>query len=47
MGLSEEGPARVVRWQKDRGSVIGRWSGGWRIEDDVVVDLGLGDREGE
>lgn len=42
LGLSEECPARVIRWQKDRGCVVGRRSGGWWIKDDVVVDLGLG-----
>lgn len=39
MRLSEEGPARVVDWEEDWRSMVRRWSGRWRIEDDVVVDL--------
>lgn len=43
MGLSEEGPARVIDWEEDWRSMVGRWSGGRWIEDDVVVDLGRRD----
>lgn len=43
MGLSEEGPARVIGWEEDWRSMVGRWSGGRWIEDDVVVDLGRRD----
>ena len=47
MGLGEEGPARVIGWEEDWRSMVGRWSGGWRIEDDVIVHLGLWYRGGE
>lgn len=43
MGLREEGPARVIEWEENWRSVVWRWSGGRRIEDDVVVYLGWGD----
>ena len=47
VGLSEESPARVIRREEDWRSMIRRRSGGRRVEDDVVVDLGRGDRGGE
>ena len=43
MGLSEEGPARVIGWEEDWRSMVGRWSGGWGIENDVVLYVGRGD----
>lgn len=47
MGLSKEGPARVIDREEDWRSMVGRWSGGRWIEDDVIVYLRCGDRGGE
>ena len=43
MGLSEEGPARVIGGEEDWRSMVGRWGGGWGIENDVVLYVGRRD----